>query len=71
MLGKQDFEEVLKSIDRSKSIPTRLKNQNIDSEELRDWLLTEFNNDFPKVATFGAGLEFGMQLARKLDEVHS
>jgi hypothetical protein len=70
MLKREDFEAVLGSIDRSKSIPTRLIELGIDGEELRQWLLEELG-DFSNVAMFGAGLEFGMHLERKANEVHT
>jgi hypothetical protein len=71
MLIIEDFEKALEAIDRSKAIPTRLNDLNIDSEELRDWLLVEFHGDPFKVATFGAGLELGMMLQKAADEVHT
>jgi hypothetical protein len=70
MLNREDFEEVLASIDRSKSIPTRLTELSIDQGELKDWLIAELS-DLATVAVFAAGMEFGIHLARKLDEVHT
>jgi hypothetical protein len=72
MLSREDFEEVLASIDRSKSIPTRLRELDIDEKELHAWawLVAELS-DLATVAIFAAGMEFGIHLARKLDEVHT
>jgi hypothetical protein len=43
MLSREDFEEVLASIDRSKSIPTRLRELDIDEKELHVGTILEWN----------------------------
>lgn len=65
-LKLEDFVTVFEGIDRSKTIAERYAEHGIDADEMKLWLLSEL--PVPDAGTFGAGIEFGLALAKYLRE---